>query len=73
MQVSALPEKSKNPTAPAYGPRRSGSRSAMISIARIFGAPDTVPAGNAARSASYALMPSRSRPSTWLTRCITCE
>ena len=52
MQVSTLPERSKNPTAPAYGPRRSGSSSAMISIARIFGAPETVPAGNAERSAS---------------------
>ena len=31
------------PTAPAYGPRRSGSSSSMISIARTFGAPVIVP------------------------------
>jgi hypothetical protein len=48
MQVSRLPEKSKYPTIPAYGPRRVGSSSSMIYIARIFGAPDTVPAGNEA-------------------------
>src|SRR5436309_595156 len=48
MQVSMLPEKLKYPTAPAYGPRRVGSSSSMICIARILGAPDTVPAGKQA-------------------------
>ena len=45
----------------------------MISMARTFGAPETVPAGKHARNTSSAPRPSRSRPSTWLTRCITCE
>mgnify|MGYP002063451844 CR=1 FL=1 len=44
--------------APAYGPRPTGSRSSMISMARIFGAPDTVPAGKVARMTSIAFMPS---------------
>ena len=35
---------------PAYGPRGQGSVSAMISMARIFGAPLTVPAGKVAVS-----------------------
>ena len=34
----------------------------MISIARIFGAPDSVPAGSVARSTSMASRPSRRRP-----------
>ncbi len=38
----------KYPTAPAYGPLASTSSSSIISIARIFGAPETVPAGNTA-------------------------
>ena len=45
----------------------------MISIARTFGAPLTVPAGNVARSTSTALAPSRRSPETWLVRCITWE
>ncbi len=46
----------------------------MISIARTFGAPVSVPAGKVARSTSRLVMPSgRSRPSTLLTMCITCE
>ena len=45
----------------------------MISIARTFGAPLTVPAGNVARSTSTAVRPSASSPDTWLVRCITCE
>ena len=45
----------------------------MICIARTFGAPESVPAGSVARSASIAPTPSRSRPETALTMCITCE
>src|SRR5207249_1815870 len=45
----------------------------MICIARILGAPDTVPAGKHARSTSKASAPARSRPITWLTRCMTYE
>ena len=45
----------------------------MISIARTFGAPLTVPAGNAARSTSRLSRPGFSVPSTLDTMCITCE
>ena len=45
----------------------------MISIARTFGAPLTVPAGKAARSTSMLVSPSLSVPSTFDTMCITCE
>ena len=43
MQVSSLPLKEKWPTQPAYGPREVCSSSEMICMARIFGAPLTVP------------------------------
>ena len=45
----------------------------MICIARIFGAPLSVPAGSDARSASIARTSSRSVPETEETMCITCE
>ena len=45
----------------------------MISIARTFGAPLTVPAGNVARSTSIGVLPSARSPATWLVRCMTCE
>ena len=45
----------------------------MICIARTFGAPDSVPAGSTARSASIAVTSGRSRPETWLTMWSTCE
>ena len=45
----------------------------MISIARTFGAPLTVPAGKAARSTSMLVSPGFSTPSTLDTMCITCE
>ena len=45
----------------------------MICIARILGAPESVPAGSAARSASIGVTPSRSVPDTAETMCITCE
>ena len=58
--------------------RRTGragwrSSSSMISMARIFGAPLTVPAGKVARTRSKASTPGRSRPSTCETMCMTCE
>ena len=43
----------------------------MISIARTFGAPDTVPAGSVARSTSMGVLPVASRPDTCEVRCMT--
>ena len=43
----------------------------MISMARTLGAPDTVPAGNVARSTSIGPRPLRSVPVTCDVRCIT--
>ncbi|MNP61922.1 hypothetical protein D3C76_1571540 [compost metagenome] len=51
----------------------TGSSSSMISMARIFGAPDKVPAGRIARSASMALRPCFSSPVTLETMCMTLE
>jgi len=45
----------------------------MISIARILGAPETVPAGKAARSASRPVAASSSSPVTVDEMCITWE
>jgi len=45
----------------------------MISMARIFGAPETVPAGNVARRASMAEYSFLICPLTIDTMCITCE
>ena len=45
----------------------------MICIARTFGAPDSVPAGSVARSASIAVTPRAGGPDTWLTMWSTCE
>ena len=50
-----------------------GSTSSMICIARTFGAPDSVPAGSTALSASIAVTSGRSVPETWLTMWCTCE
>ena len=52
-------------------PRRVGSSSSMISIARTLGAPDSVPAGKHATTASTALRSRRSVPVTVETRCMT--
>src|SRR4030095_10345930 len=71
--VSIPPEYPKYPTAPPYTPRRTGSSSSMISMARILGAPLRVPAGNVARKASKQSRSSASWPRTFDTRCITCE
>ena len=43
----------------------------MISIARTFGAPLTVPAGSVARSTSIGPSPATSSPETCDVRCIT--
>ena len=43
----------------------------MISMARTLGAPDTVPAGNVARSTSTGPCPGRSSPDTCDVMCIT--
>ena len=43
----------------------------MISMARTLGAPDSVPAGKVARSASDARRPGASRPTTELSMCMT--
>ncbi len=45
----------------------------MICIARTFGAPESVPAGSTARSASIASSSSRSVPETRLTMWSTWE
>ena len=45
----------------------------MISIARTFGAPESVPAGRVERSTSIGPIPSRSSPETWLTMWSTWE
>jgi hypothetical protein len=45
----------------------------MISIARIFGAPETVPAGKQAVSASNAVWSRLNLPVTFETMCMTCE
>jgi hypothetical protein len=45
----------------------------MISIARTLGAPEAVPIGSVAASASSAVRPSASSPSTRDTMCMTCE
>jgi len=71
MQLSISPSAEKYPTQPAYGPRASSSSSSMISMARTLGAPDTVPAGNPAISASTASWSAASLPSTFDTMCIT--
>ena len=45
----------------------------MISMARTFGAPLTVPAGKVARSTAIASRPGLSLPSTLETMCMTWE
>ena len=49
IEVAIAPSGPIQPSAPVYGPRRTGSSSRRISIARIFGAPVIEPPGNAAR------------------------
>jgi hypothetical protein len=63
----------KYPTAPPNTPRFTGSTSSIISMARIFGAPESVPAGNVALNTSKASTSSRTSPCTFETICITWE
>ena len=72
MHVSRLPAKSRYLPRPRTCP--AGSAPARrYSIARIFGAPETVPAGKHAVKASTGPNSSRRVPSTSLTMCITWE
>ncbi len=73
MQVSMFPSNPRYPMAPPYKPRLTVSSSSMICMARILGAPESVPAGSAENRASTAVLSFRSRPRTSLTRCITLE
>ena len=66
-----LPEHLKEASLLDVGPRRCGSISSMISMARTFGAPETVPAGRQACKASNAVLPGASWPSTFEVMCIT--
>ena len=68
-----LPLKCKKPIPPPYTLRRYFSSSAMISIARILGAPLSVPAGNTAPITSKSDTSLRLRPYTSVTMCITCS
>ena len=68
MFKSMSPVADTYPIAPQYTPRGARSSSAMICMARIFGAPVTEPPGNAARSRSNASVSSRSTPVTVETR-----
>ena len=45
----------------------------MISIARTFGAPDTVPAGKARHQRIERVVAAARRPTTFETMCITWE
>ncbi|SHT17474.1 Uncharacterised protein [Mycobacteroides abscessus subsp. abscessus] len=71
MAKSALPAKSRYPRTPPYNPRRVSSTSSINSMARTFGAPDSVPAGKHAVMASSAVLPSANDPDTVDTRCMT--
>src|SRR5579872_3714796 len=71
IQASSEPSKPKYATLPPYGPRCTPSNAPMSCIARIFGAPLTVPAGNAAAKRSNASQSARSRPCTSEARCST--
>lgn len=54
MHASNPPVKPTWPMPPPYGPRLATSSLSMICMADTLGAPDTVPAGSAARNASHA-------------------
>ena len=58
MLVCIAPSGPIQPSAPVYGPRRTGSRPSRISMARIFGAPVIEPPGKLAASRSKASRPS---------------
>ena len=73
MQVFKFPLKSIKPIAPEKIPLLSFSNSLIISIALIFGAPETVPAGKPLFKASKMFLSFISFPLTSETICITCE
>ena len=54
-------------------PRGASSISSMISQARIFGAPDRVPAGSRASTAEQPSQSGRMSPSTWEQMCMIRE
>ena len=53
---SIFPFADKYPIAPEYNPRFDFSNELIISMARTFGAPETVPAGRQAARASIAVL-----------------
>ena len=71
IEVAIAPSGPIQPSAPVYGPRRTGSSPRRISMARIFGAPVIDPPGKAAASRSNGSRPWSSRPVTVETRCWT--
>ena len=71
IQVSISPFAEKYPTHPAYISLESGSNSLIISIALIFGAPDTVPAGKPDIKISTKFFVLLAIPTTLETMCIT--
>ena len=75
--LKAPSKKVGNPRRKSFCARMSGMKkkltSSIISIARILGAPDKVPAGKVARKTSILLILSLSSPSTKLTICCTWE
>ena len=56
--VSRSPVQERYPIAPEYMPLFKGSSSLIISMALIFGAPETVPAGNVALNTSSGFVSS---------------
>src|SRR5258706_16479800 len=71
MHESIFPLNAKYATAPPYGPRRVVSCSSISSIARIFGAPVSVPAGENERKRSRGVGFGRSLASTSAARGTT--
>ena len=69
--VSIFPFHEIYPIAPPYIPLELGSSSFIIYIALIFGAPESVPAGRVALSASIQLNSLDNFPTTFETICIT--
>ena len=66
-----MPNLLQYPIAPQYTPRRVGSSSAMICIARTLGAPVIDPPGNAARTRSAGSLVGTRSPTTVETRWCT--
>src|ERR671926_262042 len=68
----SVPSYPSDPTAPVYKPRRSASSSAMTSIARILGAPVTLPLGKVTSRSGDRELPERAGESEGR-RCRTRE